>query len=144
MEKSTQCEFCSLADFGSKSAENKAVSVLLLSPDLGFVPRFEKVTPERVTSCENAEARSSGCLSNNTCEQTEQEDNRAELGRGQKAPTGDCKETLETRQLGIWSSKHQVVGGRHARPHALLPRSLNRYLIKLISLGAAVNIRRKK
>lgn len=27
-------------DFGSKSAENKAVSVLLLSADLGFVLRF--------------------------------------------------------------------------------------------------------
>lgn len=40
MEKSTQCEFCSLADFGSKSAENKAVSVPALSADFGFVLRF--------------------------------------------------------------------------------------------------------
>lgn len=90
------------------------------------------------------EARSSGRLCNNTGEQAEQEDNRAELGRGQKPPAGDCKETLETGQRGIWRSKHQVVGGGHARLHTLLPRSVNRYLIKPISSGAAVNVRRKK
>lgn len=50
MEKSTQCEFCSLTDFGNKSAENKAVSVQL--PSVGFwsVLRFYKVAPQRDTS----------------------------------------------------------------------------------------------
>lgn len=80
-KKSTQCEFCSLADFGSKSAENKAVSVLLLSADSRFVLRFEKVGPERVPSRQTAEARSPGCLCNNTGEESEQEENRAGRGR---------------------------------------------------------------
>lgn len=50
MEKSTQCEFCPLTDFGNKSAENKAVSVQL--PSVGFwsVLRFYKVAPQRDTS----------------------------------------------------------------------------------------------
>lgn len=49
-KKSTQCEFCSLTDFGSKSAENKAVSVQL--PYVGFwsVLRFYKVALQRDTS----------------------------------------------------------------------------------------------
>lgn len=49
-KKPTQCEFCSLTDFGSKSAENKAVSVQL--PYVGFwsVLRFYKVALQRDTS----------------------------------------------------------------------------------------------
>lgn len=49
-KKNAQCEFCSLTDFGSKSAENKAVSVQL--PYVGFwsVLRFYKVALQRDTS----------------------------------------------------------------------------------------------
>lgn len=66
-------------------------------------------------------------------------------GVKRQTQTGDCKETLETWQRGVWSSKHEVVSGGHARLHALLPRSeYCRNLIKTISSGTAVSVRKKK
>lgn len=86
MEKSTQCEFCSLADFGSKSAENKAVSVSALSADFGFVLRFYKVTPGRVTSRGSVEARSSAISL--LCQTCASKQSRRVTEGGQKAQTG--------------------------------------------------------